>query len=244
MELKDYDIGKPLGRGKHGSVYLARKKINKEIVALKVISKLQKPTNEMEIHRSLNHPNIVKFLDEFEDRKRKYFTMEYCPQNNLYDFIRGGGLSEALSLTYLIPVVKVVSYLHSQGIMHRDIKMENLLISGDQVKVTDFGYATRELHPKEMCGTLDYIPPEMIKGKRYDNRVDIWSLGILFFELLVGAPPFEREKSEETYDAILANEIDYSKVSDDAKDFIDYILVSDFEKRPFIKQVEEHKFLA
>eukprot|EP01088_Endostelium_zonatum_P020101 TRINITY_DN7247_c0_g1_i2.p1 TRINITY_DN7247_c0_g1~~TRINITY_DN7247_c0_g1_i2.p1 ORF type:complete len:259 (-),score=53.01 TRINITY_DN7247_c0_g1_i2:34-810(-) len=208
--LADFEIGRKLGSGKFGNVYLARERKSKYIVALKALWKAQLVKNrvehqlrrEVEIQLNLHHPNVLRLYGYFHDEDRVYLILEYAGKGELYkELTDKGQFSERQSAKLLKMVVGAMIYCHKKHVIHRDIKPENLLmgINGD-VKIADFGWSVHapSNRRKTLCGTLDYLPPEMIKGQVHDHRVDLWSLGILLFEFLVGRPPFEAETEDKT----------------------------------------------
>ncbi|MEQ2206466.1 hypothetical protein XENOCAPTIV_029649 [Xenoophorus captivus] len=171
--LENFDIGRPLGKGKFGNVYLARERQTKFILALKVLFKKQ----------------LEKAGVEHQLRRE----------------------------------VEIQSHL-------RDIKPENLLLGGNgELKIADFGWSvhTPSSRRSTLCGTLDYLPPEMIEGKTHDEKVDLWSLGVLCYEFLVGKPPFEAKTHDETYRRISRVEYSYppiAAISAGAKDLVAKLL--------------------
>eukprot|EP00808_Paulinella_micropora_P025579 g655.t1 len=254
--LSDFQIGKPLGRGKFGCVYLARHKKSKKIFALKVLFKSQlakaklseQVRRETEIHSHLCHKNILKCYGYFYDATRVYLILEYAPNGALYKKLQEEGkFAEPEAQKYIRSLASALLYLHSKHIIHRDIKPENLLLGPKgELKIADFGWSifapkTRRL---TLCGTLDYLPPEMIQGELHGHEVDVWSLGILTYEFLTGHPPFESKGYNETYRAILAGQVQYPDyVSASARDLISKLLVKDPHERLSMQQVMDHPFL-
>nr|CAI64731.1 aurora/Ipl1p-related kinase [Marthasterias glacialis] len=233
--LSDFDIGRPLGKGKFGNVYLAREKGSKFIVALKVLfkSQLQKAQvehqlrREIEIQSHLRHDHILRLYGYFYDDTRVYLILEYAPRGELYKEMqsqKSGHFDEERSATYIAQLTKALVYCHAKKVIHRDIKPENLLLGmkGD-LKIADFGWSVHAPSSRRatLCGTLDYLPPEMIEGKTHDETVDLWSLGILCYEFLVGKPPFESQGHTETYRKITKVDFTFpSHVSPGAKDLV------------------------
>ncbi|KAJ4927441.1 hypothetical protein JOQ06_015169, partial [Pogonophryne albipinna] len=209
--LENFDIGRPLGKGKFGNVYLARERQSKFILALKVLFKKQlekagvehQLRREVEIQSHLRHPNILRLYGYFHDSTRVYLILEFAPKGELYSELqRCGCFPEDKSATYIMELADALNYCHSKKVIHRDIKPENLLLGANgELKIADFGWSvhTPSSRRSTLCGTLDYLPPEMIEGKTHDEKVDLWSLGVLCYEFLVGKPPFETKSHEETY---------------------------------------------
>ncbi|XP_071786049.1 aurora kinase-like [Asterias amurensis] len=233
--LADFDIGRPLGKGKFGNVYLAREKGSKFIVALKVLfkSQLQKAQvehqlrREIEIQSHLRHEHILRLYGYFYDDTRVYLILEYAPRGELYKEMqsqKSGHFDEELSATYIAQLAEALVYCHAKKVIHRDIKPENLLLGiKGGLKIADFGWSVHAPSSRRatLCGTLDYLPPEMIEGKTHDETVDLWSLGVLCYEFLVGKPPFESQGHGETYKKIAKVDFTFpSHVSAGARDLV------------------------
>ena len=201
LQRKDFIITKKLGEGSFGTVYQATK--DGRVCALKVIRKsgvekagLQKSLKkEITAQGILDHPNIVHLHNHFHDEKRSYLVLEYAPGGELYKRHLARTISEGRAAFYVIQVCEGLKHLHNRGIIHRDIKAENILFGeDDHVMITDFGFcASSSTRRKTKCGTLDYMAPEIMNLGGYDHKVDIWAVGILMYELLVGKTPFEEE---------------------------------------------------
>ena len=255
--LADFEIGKPLGQGKFGSVYMAREKKSKYVVALKVLQKSQlikanvehQLRREIEIQSHLRHPNILRMYGYFYDAKRIYLILEYSPGGELYKRMTAKGhFSEEVAARYISDLSMAFEYCHSKHIIHRDIKPENLLIGAfGEIKIADFGWSVHSPSSRRntLCGTLDYLPPEMVEGREHDEKVDIWSLGILLYEFLVGSPPFEAEGSQATYRRIQRVDLRFPTfVPPDAQDLIRKLLVKDPSKRMDLKDVPKHPWVV
>jgi len=199
----------------------------------------------------LKHPHIVQLYGFFFDEDKIYLILEYCPQGELYKDLKAQGhYSEVIAAGYIFQVIQALKYIHSKDIIHRDIKPENLLNCLGVIKLADFGWSVHAPSNRRntMCGTLDYLPPEMIQrsGTRdYDKTVDIWSLGILAFEFVTGKPPFETGSSKETHSKIRA--LDFSFPEDVSLDFCDFVskcLKSDAENRAPLTVLEKHPWIT
>lgn len=254
--LNDFEIGKPLGRGKFGSVYLAREKRTKYIVAIKVLQKsqLQKAgvehqlRREIEIQSHLRHRNILRMYGYFYDSKRIYLILEYSPGGELYKRLTiKGRFSEKVSAKYISDLALALNYCHCKHVIHRDIKPENLLIGAyGEIKIADFGWSVHAPTSRRntLCGTLDYLPPEMVEGREHDEQVDVWSLGVLMFEFLVGSPPFEAAGHNDTYRRISRVDLKFPKgVAEDAQDLIRKLLQKDPRKRMSLKNIPNHPWV-
>ncbi|CAL1301257.1 unnamed protein product [Larinioides sclopetarius] len=254
--IDDFDIGRPLGKGKFGNVYLAREKRTHFIVALKILSKSQILKNgvehqirrEIEIQTHLRHPNILRMYGYFWDDTKIYLILEFAARGELYRTLQKHQyFDEKTSATYMAQLANAFKYCHSKKVIHRDIKPENLLLSltGD-IKIADFGWSVHapSLKRKTMCGTLDYLPPEMLDNKVYDSTVDLWCLGVLCYEFLVGKPPFESDTTSETYQKIRKVTVHFpSRVSELARDFIMKLLKKEPKERMSLEQMLEHPWI-
>jgi serine/threonine protein kinase len=254
--LKDFEIGMKLGNGKFGHVYLAREIQTKYIVALKVMSKKQlnhaqfehQIRREIEIQSALRHPNILRMYGYFYDNSKIYLILEYCVGGELYKKLQKHvKFDEKRSARMILQLADALSYLHSKNIIHRDIKPENLLLGKNgEIKLADFGWSIHAPSSRRttMCGTLDYLPPEIVKKELHDENADIWSLGILLYEFLVGCAPFEAKTHEATYERITSLDLGFPAfVRADAQDLIRKLLVRDPKKRLSLDQIKSHKWI-
>jgi aurora kinase, other len=257
--LNDFEIGKPLGRGKFGSVYLAREKETKYIVAIKVLRKSQllkagvehQLRREIEIQSHLRNRNILRMYGYFYDDRRIYLILEYSPGGELYKRLtHKGNFSEQTSAKYIRDLALALDYCHSKHVIHRDIKPENLLIGAHhEIKIADFGWSVHAPTSRRntLCGTLDYLPPEMVEGREHDEKVDIWSLGVLLYEFLFGGPPFEAEGHSATYRRISRVDLHFPRtpaVDEGAKDLIRRLLVKDPNQRMKLADVPKHPWVV
>ena len=257
-QLSDFDIGKPLGRGKFGNVYLAREKNSKYIVALKVLfkSQLQKAgvehqlRREIEIQSHLRHTNILRLYGYFYDQTRVYLILEFAAKGELYkELTKQKFFGEQRTAGYIASLANALSYCHSKHVIHRDIKPENLLLGiNGELKIADFGWSVHAPNSrrKTLCGTLDYLPPEMLEGQPHDSNVDLWSLGVLCYEFLYGRPPFEAPGHNDTYKRITRVDLSfpsYPAVSEQAKDLMRRLLVKAPKDRLPLQQLRSHPWI-
>lgn len=260
--IDDFELGKPLGKGQYGHVWLAREKKTGYIVALKIVSKSRitnkndaKPIRrELEIHLSLNSPYILQMYGYFYDKNSLYYILEYAPTDMYRQIQIKGRFSEQQTVKYVIQLMKALTVMQQFNIIHRDIKPENILIGVDgNVKIADFGWAVCNINKVRytFCGTMEYLAPEMIKEQRHGDGIDIWCLGIITFEMLVGTPPFEIRNNTNNQKLIMeAIQKDIcekkfvipSFVDNFAKSFISKILV-DLKQRPTLPELFQHEWI-
>ncbi|XP_041520799.1 aurora kinase B isoform X2 [Microtus oregoni] len=256
LTIDDFEIGRPLGKGKFGNVYLAREKKSQFIVALKILFKSQiekegvehQLRREIEIQAHLKHPNILQLYNYFYDRRRIYLILEYAPRGELYkELQKNRTFDEQRTATIMEELSDALMYCHKKKVIHRDIKPENLLLGlQGELKIADFGWSVHapSLRRKTMCGTLDYLPPEMIEGRMHNEMVDLWCIGVLCYELLVGNPPFETANHSETYRRIVKVDLKFPpSVPEGAKDLISKLLKHNPSERLPLAQVAAHPWV-
>ncbi|CAG9793267.1 unnamed protein product [Diatraea saccharalis] len=252
---RDFELGSGLGRGKFGHVHVAREKKTGYLVAIKALFKSQiskskcerQVLREIEIQSHLKHPNILRLLTWFHDERRIYLVVEFAAGGELYKHLTNspkGRFPEPRAAKYIYQVADAVEYCHQHHVIHRDIKPENILVAfnGD-LKLADFGWSVHapSERRKTMCGTLDYLPPEMVKREVYDVTVDHWCIGVLLYEFLVGKPPFESEGQDKTYQRIIMLDMTYpSHVPEGAKDLISKLLRPSSKERLSLDSVKKH----
>lgn len=167
----------------------------------------------------------------FHDESRIYLALEIASKGELYKHLKKaphGRFDEKRAAKYTYQIADALHYCHVNNVIHRDLKPENIMLTAeDNVKLADFGWSAHTISNKRktMCGTLDYLPPEMVDGKAYNDSVDQWCLGILCYEFLVGKPPFESEGTENTYAKIRQLNIAYpAYMSFKAKNLISQVI--------------------
>lgn len=234
-----YRIGSILGTGTYGEVRLCYHRENNEKRAVKIFkkelynskSKRSKLMSEVSVLKSLDHPNIIRVYEYFEDLKRMYIVMEYCSGGELFEeIIRRKNFNEANAAQIMIQIFSVLSYIHSKNIVHRDLKPENILLEEQHdvlnIKIIDFGTAItiKGKTIAGMIGTPYYIAPEVILGE-YDFKADIWSSGVILYILLSGYPPFPGNTDSEILSRISTSALTFpreiwEKISTEAIEFI------------------------
>ncbi|KAI1186283.1 serine/threonine-protein kinase [Nemania serpens] len=260
LHLGLFEIGKPLGKGKFGRVYLAKHRQSGYICALKVLRKDEiaregaevHVRREIEVHSNLRHPGVLGFYGWFHDTHRIFLILEYAAGGELYRVLqREGRFSERRAAKCVAQVALALTYLHGKNVMHRDMKPENILLGlRGELKLADFGYSVHAPSNRRdtLCGTLDYLPPEMIGAGRkpnYTNAVDQWTLGVLTYEFLAGEAPFE-DTASKTTQRIRAGDMKPlpAFVSAEAKAFVSSLLVLDPSKRLPLKDVLDHPWIV
>ena len=261
-KISDFQILKELGAGSFGHVYLVSHKITKAQYAIKAIDKRDKSNQnekpyfrrEIEVMYKIHHPNVVKLFGHFEDNNYCYFIMEYIEKGNIYNLIPHDGkkkLNTKIVASLIKDVISAVYYLHHMKpiIIHRDIKPENVLLGEGLVsKLTDFGwsnYMQEDEKRKTVCGTPIYLAPEIIKEEGHDEKVDIWCIGVLLFELITGNVPFQGNDLESLKENILHLRIAWPKdINTDAKNLIKKILKLDPGSRISLEEMLQHPFIS
>ena len=260
-----YEVKQKIGKGKFGLVKAGINKETKKPVAIKIMAKKNMDKSDMElakveidILKISQHPNIIKLYDVFENENYIYIIMENCSGGDLLSYFEYHEyeLPEPKVCEIIHKLSMAVYYLHSYGIVHRDLKPENILMTDlsatADIRLLDFGLS-KIIGNDEKCtepyGTLSFVAPEVLQGKPYDKSVDIWSIGIIAFLLLCGYLPFddkhsEREIARQTIqDPVPYDNKIWSKISPEAKQFVDGLLQKKPEKRYTIKEVLEHPWI-
>ncbi|OMJ68147.1 hypothetical protein SteCoe_34485 [Stentor coeruleus] len=247
---------KPLGRGAYGEVELVQNIASKNLYAFKIIKKknlnrsgtLKMIHREISVQKKLIHPNIIRLYGHIEDSESLYLILEYAEKGNLFHYIRKKKrLYEEEAFYYFTQVCFAINYLHEHDIIHRDVKPENILITSKNiVKICDFGWCAEGIEERTTyCGTLDYMAPEIVLRNRYTNKVDIWALGVLLYEMTHGYPPFNAKNDLEKSILIKQSIINFSdKVSTQCKDLLTLILQENPKNRPSIITILKHPWFS
>jgi hypothetical protein len=243
FSLNDLVLSTTVGTGTFGRVRVVQHKPTRDWYALKImkkseilrLSQLDHILSEVKILSTTSHPFIVNLLGMQFDERRLYLLFEYVPGGELFSYLRREGkFSESSSQFYAAEILLAFEHLHKSKIVYRDLKPENLLLTNKgHIKITDFGFAkVVQDRTYTLCGTPEYLAPEIIQSKGHDIGVDWWALGILIFEMLAGFPPFFDENAYGIYQKILAGKIEWPRhFSSDAKDLVKRLLTSDKSRR-------------
>ncbi|XP_068641809.1 serine/threonine-protein kinase SAPK1-like [Aristolochia californica] len=257
--MERYENLKDIGSGNFGVAKLIRDKKTKELLAVKYIERGLKidehVQREIMNHRSLTHPNIVRFKEVLLTPTHLAIVMEYAAGGELFERIcNAGRFSEDEARFFFQQLISGVSYCHSMQICHRDLKLENTLLDGStapRLKICDFGYSKSSvLHsqPKSTVGTPAYIAPEVLSRREYDGKIaDVWSCGVTLYVMLVGAYPFEDPEDPRNFRKTIGRILDvqysipdYVRVSMDCKHLLSQIFVANPEKRITIPEIKNH----
>ena len=256
-KITDFEKDKEIGKGGFGLVWKVTHKKTQKVYCIKVIEKSgiiqQKLVNQMnreiEIMYILNHPHCLRLKNHFEDDQNFYLVMPLAHKGQLYRVLRKfKKFDERTAAQILRETISALQYLHSfkPPIIHRDIKPENLLLNnGGRVLLADFGWSNFSDGDvrKTFCGTPEYIAPEMLLKKGHDTRVDIWSIGVLMFELLAGYSPFVAKNNQDLYQNIRRLKIQWPKdMPPLAKNLIGKILKLNPLDRPSLQDILDHQW--
>jgi protein kinase A len=242
--LTDFTIQRTLGTGSFGRVHLVQSKHNQRFYAIKVLKKAQvvkmkqvEHTNdERRMLQQVKHPFLITLWGTFQDSKNLYMVMDFVEGGELFSLLRKSQrFPNPVAKFYAAEVTLALDYLHSHNIIYRDLKPENLLLDRHgHLKITDFGFA-KEVPDITwtLCGTPDYLAPEVVASKGYNKSVDWWSLGILIFEMLCGFTPFwDGGSPMKIYENILKSRVKYPPyIHPDAHDLLQKLITPDLTKR-------------
>ncbi|KAF0979679.1 hypothetical protein FDP41_001347 [Naegleria fowleri] len=261
VSIRKYYQERFLGKGGFAQCYLFRQVGNNKIYAAKIIDKQslqkenvkQKLYSEIKIHNSLSHRHIVKFVRYFEDETNVYILLELCNCGSMMELMKNRQrLTEQEARFFLHQLLMACLYMGEQHVIHRDLKLGNLFLTDKmEIKIGDFGLATTVEYDgerkKTICGTPNYIAPEVLMNKGHSYEVDIWSIGVILYTMLVGTPPFETKDVKETYKKIKHNDYDFPEdldISNKAKNLVRKILRRNPDDRPTVKEILMDPFFA
>lgn len=262
--ISQYKVNRKIGQGQFGIVYEVERKADKQRFALKVVNLSQnkafdakETVRESKILKQLNHPCIIKFIEAFITKKENQFNIitELATRGDLNDRIsqyktNKNKIEENLILDWCTQICLALVHIHRKKIIHRDLKPQNLFLSGhDLIKIGDFGISKSLFFANQMAQTLVgtplYMAPEIIEGKMYQFQVDMWSLGVILYELMALSSPFYSNSIASIYTKIMMGK--YPELEDfysqDLREMVYSLLSIDPEKRPTPEQVLESDFI-
>jgi serine/threonine protein kinase len=259
FQIRDYVVFKKrIGKGGFSNIYKAFDKKNQRMVAIKEIcldtlSKYKESIKrETKIMKNLNHPNIVKLYDTIIDDTTDniYLVLEYLGRGDFSKFLKKRPLKEKYAKKYLKQLSSGLKYLLENKIIHRDLKPQNILVTnlGD-IKIADFGFARyfdNDMVIQTVCGSPLYMAPEIMKNKKYDLKSDLWSVGVILYEMLIGHAPFRAKNIFDLMKQIERNDVKIpmeTNISDDCRDLLLKLLQKDPEKRISWPQFFTHPWL-
>ncbi|KAI9209256.1 serine/threonine protein kinase 15, partial [Polychytrium aggregatum] len=273
--INDFEIIKPISRGAFGKVYLARKMVTKDLYAIKILKKddmirknmVSQVLAERKVLALSRNPFVVKLYYAFQSKEYLYLVMEYLIGGDLSTLLQAfGSFDEDMTRVYAAEVALALEYLHNNGITHRDLKPDNMLLNSEgHIKLTDFGLSrisvpgeidgasenilSRFNSSKPILGTPDYLAPELLLGIDHGPAVDWWAFGICVYEFLNGFPPFTGESPEVIFKNILTQDVEWATdeegiclLSDIAQSFVMELLMSDAKRRLCAPKIRSHPF--
>merc|ERR1719217_1377569 len=244
--LDDFTLMKVIGKGTYGKVMLVRHRTEGNIYAMKMLRKenvvkrnqVEHTKTERNVLETVSHPFIVNLVYAFQTPKKLYFVLEYCPGGELFFHLsRAGRFSVGRCRFYASEILLAIEYLHRLNIIYRDLKPENILLDGDgHVKLTDFGLSKEgvkdNVSASTMCGTPEYLAPEILNKRGHGKAVDWYSLGALMYEMLTGLPPFYTRDREKLFERIRRGELTYpSYISPVTRSLLQSLLTGDPTRR-------------
>jgi serine/threonine protein kinase len=246
VTINNFSLICVIGKGSYAEVILARKKDTNKIYALKILKKKkieQKNQNghvktERNILIDIQHPFIIKLAYAFQNEKKLYFALEYCPGGELFNLLqKKRQFSEDTAKFYIVQIILALEHLHKQDIIYRDLKPENVLIDSDgYVRLTDFGLSKKGIQGNKgansVCGTPEYLAPEILFRWGHGKAVDWWTLGAILFEMLTGLPPFYTPNREELFEKIKYYTLKYpAYLSPNARSLLEGLFKKEPNKR-------------
>ncbi|XP_008697939.1 serine/threonine-protein kinase PLK4 [Ursus americanus] len=259
-KIEDFKVGNLLGKGSFAGVYRAESIHTGLEVAIKMIDKkamykagmVQRVQNEVKIHCQLKHPSILELYNYFEDSNYVYLVLEMCHNGEMNRYLKNRmkPFSENEARHFMHQIITGMLYLHSHGILHRDLTLSNLLLTRNMnIKIADFGLATQLKMPHEkhytLCGTPNYISPEIATRSAHGLESDVWSLGCMFYTLLIGRPPFDTDTVKNTLNKVVLADYEMPTfLTREAKDLIHQLLRRNPADRLSLSSVLDHPFMS
>ena len=256
----EYELKDKLGEGAYGCVYKVQQKTTNYLRAVKAIKKknvdYDEFNNEIEVLKAIDHPNIIKLFDCYQDKRYYYMVEEYCSGGDLFDYIqKEKHFTENKAGSIFNQLLSAVNHLHKKSIVHRDLKPENIVLIETKnkevfIKLIDFGTSItiKGKNLTQELGTIYYIAPEVFMNN-YNEKADIWSCGIILYTMLCGHPPFCGNKENIIKSKILHSKLvfpskEFKNVSEDAIEYIKILLSYNPDKRPTAEEALNNKWLT
>lgn len=255
--FKSFDILEILGHGAFGKVFKCKLKSQENVYAMKVLKKaflyrnkhLKYAITECNILKLANHPFVIKMHFSFQTPENLYMILDYCGGCDLAYHLNKKQLFEENEARFFIAeIILAIEYVHSLDVIYRDLKPENILIDSEgHCRLADFGLAKENVGEKEFaksfCGSPAYLPPEMLHSKGVSKPADIYQIGAVLYEFLVGFPPYYTENIKELYNSIRSAKLQVPKyISREGKDLLNQLLNKRPDKRITIDKVKQHEF--
>ncbi|XP_053982281.1 RAC serine/threonine-protein kinase isoform X2 [Hylaeus anthracinus] len=264
VTLENFEFLKVLGKGTFGKVILCREKATGHLYAIKILRKeviirkdeVAHTLTESRVLRTTNHPFLISLKYSFQTADRLCFVMEYVNGGELFFHLRRSRIfGEDRTRFYGAEIISALGYLHSQGIIYRDLKLENLLLDKDgHIKIADFGLCKEDITygrtTKTFCGTPEYLAPEVLEDNDYGRAVDWWGVGVVMYEMICGRLPFYNKDHEKLFTLIVMEEVKFPRtISNEAKDMLGGLLIKDPNKRlgggpNDAKEIMDHAFFS
>ncbi|XP_011499207.1 PREDICTED: RAC serine/threonine-protein kinase [Ceratosolen solmsi marchali] len=264
VTLENFEFLKVLGKGTFGKVILCREKATGHLYAIKILRKeviirkdeVAHTLTENRVLRTTSHPFLISLKYSFQTADRLCFVMEYVNGGELFFHLsRSRVFSEDRTRFYGAEIISALGYLHSQGIIYRDLKLENLLLDKDgHIKIADFGLCKEDITygrtTKTFCGTPEYLAPEVLEDNDYGRAVDWWGVGVVMYEMMCGRLPFYNKDHEKLFTLILLEAVRFPKnISNEAKDMLGGLLIKDPSRRlgggpNDAKDIMDHAFFS
>ncbi|KAJ6233718.1 ribosomal protein S6 KINASE [Anaeramoeba flamelloides] len=262
VSVKDFKVLSVIGKGSDGKVLLVKELHSGKLFAMKTIKKsiladheqVRQTMSERNVLMRVRHPFLVGLKYSFQTEEKLYMVLDYAPGGELFFHLRNSKFfTESRTCLYAAEIILGLEHLHKMDIVYRDLKPENILLDKHgHIKITDFGLVKTDLNKKlggktkTICGTPQYVAPEVLKNEGYGFSVDWWSLGILIYEMVFGVPPFYSEDQEEQYILILTGELKIPFFAKDStKDLITKLLNRDPKTRlgsGGVEEIKNHEF--
>jgi serine/threonine protein kinase len=255
--IGDYEFQEEIGAGSFASIYKAIHLPSQLTVAIKTIYKEMLSTkttktifgNQIEILKSLHHPFIADFFDSFESRNNYYIVMEYLPNGNLFDYIvKQKKLKENDAKRIFLRLIFVLDYLHNEKhIVHRDLKPQNIMFDKNyNIRIIDFDFCINiqsDTAIQGRCGSPSFTAPEILSGRPYNSKCDIWSTGIILYQMICGKPPFDAPNLKNLFKQIRSSQPHYEGISENLNNLIQSLLQKNPDDRISFQDIQNHPCL-